>query len=355
MKNYSTKDKKVLISGYYGFDNFGDEAILGVLTGKLAELNTDVTVLSKNPSKTQSLYGVKTIFSFDYKKVFSEIKKCDVLISGGGSLLQDVTSIKSLLYYLFIINSALFLNKRVIIFAQGIGPITSKFGCLLTKLALKKCSLVTVRDEKSLFLVRSWGVNARLVCDPLFDISLPGFDYKQNISPRSLPSNKLGVQLRGFKTLKENLLVKLAKQINKDFSDKEIEIYSFQDSLDLDVCKRFEAILKSINPVIQTKLIYNQNSQEILDKISKIDYMVAMRFHANLIALKYGIKTLAICYDQKVEKLAIEAKIPYVSMLANEDYDTLFDKLKNLDEQNLIDFSKSKHFDWSAIESVLNT
>lgn len=343
MKNYN-KEKNILISGYYGFDNFGDEAILGVLTSKLEDLGLFVTVLSKNPSKTTSLYGVKSVFSFDYKKVFNEIKKCDVLISGGGSLLQDVTSKKSLLYYLFIINMALVLNKKVIIFAQGIGPITSKFGSFLTKLALKKCTLVTVRDEKSLFLLRGWGVNARLVCDPLFDLPLI----------RSFHSNKVGVQLRGFKTLKENLLIKLAQKINKDFANKEIEIYSFQDSLDLEVCKRFETILRSINPVIQTKLIYNQNSQEILDKISKLDYMIAMRFHANLIALKYGIKTLAICYDEKVEKLAVEAQIPYVSMLATEDYDSFFDRLKNLNEQKLIDFSKSKHFDWSAITAIIN-
>lgn len=344
MKNYNKKDKDILISGYYGFDNFGDEAILGVLTKKLKELGANVCVLSKNPGKTSSLYGVKSIFSFDLIKVFNQIDKCDVLISGGGSLLQDVTSIKSLFYYLLIINMALFLNKKVIIFAQGIGPINSKFGRFLTKLALKKCTLVTVRDEKSLFLLRGWGINANLVCDPLFDLQLV----------RSFPSNKVGIQLRGFKTLKENLLIKLAEQINKDFSDKEIEIYSFQDSLDLDVCKRFELILRSINPIIQTKLVYNQNSQEILEKISKLDYMIAMRFHANLIALKYGIKTLAICYDEKVEKLAIEAQIPYVSMLATEDYDNLFNRLKNLDEQKLINFSKSKHFDWSAIEAIVS-
>lgn len=343
MKNYNNK-KNILISGYYGFDNFGDEAILGVLANKLKDEGQNVTVLSKNPKKTASLYGVKSIFSFDLTNVFNQIAKCDILISGGGSLLQDVTSTKSLIYYLFIINIALFLNKKVIIFAQGIGPINSKLGRFLTKLALKKCSLVTVRDEKSLFLIRGWGVNAQLVCDPLFDLQLPN----------SFHSNKVGVQLRGFKTLKENLLIKLAQQVNKDFADKEIEIYSFQDSLDLAVCKRFEAILRSINPVIQTKLIYNQTSKEILEKNSKLDYMIAMRFHANLIALKYGIKTFAICYDEKVEKLAIEAQIPYVSMLASEDYDDLFNRLKNLDENKLIEFSKSKHFDWSAIETIIN-
>ena len=342
MKKYKN-GKNILISGYYGFDNFGDEAILGVLVKKLKELEVNIEVLSSNPDKTDSLYEVDCKPSFNIPAVISEIKKCDVLVSGGGSLLQDVTSLKSLLYYLFVINTALFFKKRVIIFAQGIGPINGKIGAVLTKNTLKKCDLVTVRDEKSLFLLRGWGVKTDLVCDPLFDLSLVS----------SMPSNRVGIQLRGFKTLKEKLLVKLATQVNKDFSDKEIEIYSFQDSLDLEVCKHFESLLKNLNPQIKTTLIFNQSSAEILDKISKLDYMIAMRFHANLIALKYGIKTFAICYDEKVEKLAKEANIPYVSMLANEDYETLFAQLNELDKHQLIEYSKSKHFDWSNFEEII--
>lgn len=344
MKKSSEKRKNILISGYYGFDNFGDEAILGVLTSKLKELNADVRVLSKNPSKTASLYGVKSTPFFCLSRVIFQIMKCDILISGGGSLLQDVTSLKSLLYYLWVINTALFFRKKVIIFAQGIGPINNKFGAFLTKNTLQRCTLVTVRDRKSRLLLSKWGVEVDLVCDPLFDLPLA----------TSSPSNKVGVQLRSFKTLKEDLLILLAEQINKDFSDKEIEIFSFQDSLDLPVCKHFEEILKSKNPQIKTTLIFNQTSQEILEKISKLDYMIAMRFHAVLIALKYGIKTFAISYDIKVEKLAEEAQIPCVSMLADEDYNNLFSQLKTLDEAKLIEFSNSKHFDWSKIENIIN-
>lgn len=345
MKKSDLFGKKVIISGYYGFDNFGDEAILGVLVKKLTELKADIRVFSKRPIKTAQLYNVKSTLFFCMIQVIYRLSKCDVLISGGGSLLQDVTSLKSLLYYLFIINTALFFNKKVIIFAQGIGPVNNPIGRFLTKRTLKKCTLVTVRDDRSLFLLRGWGIKTDLVCDPLFDLSLVG----------SMPSNKVGVQLRGFKTLKENLLVKLAEQVNKDFPDKEIEIYSFQDSIDLPVCKHFEILLKALNSQIKTKLIYNQTSAEILDKISKLDYMIAMRFHANLIALKYGIRTFAICYDEKVEKLALEAKIPAVSMLATEDYDYLFKMLKNLDRRQLIEFSNSKHFDWKKIETVINS
>ncbi|MFA7658505.1 MAG: polysaccharide pyruvyl transferase CsaB [Candidatus Gastranaerophilaceae bacterium] len=342
MKKSSEKHKNILISGYYGFDNFGDEAILGVLTGKLKDFGANITVLSKNPRKTASLYGVNSTFLFCLSRVIYRIIKCDVLVSGGGSLLQDVTSLKSLLYYLWVINTALFFKKKVIIFAQGIGPINNKFGAFLTKKTLQKCSSVTVRDRKSRLLLHKWGVKADLVCDPLFEV----------VMPTPVPSNKVGVQLRSFKTLKENLLVKLAEQINKNFSDKEIEIYSFQDSLDLTICRHFQEILKSINPQIKTELIYGQTSQKILERISRLEYMIAMRFHANLIALKCGIKTLAISYDIKVEKLAEEAQIPFVSMLGDENYDRLFEKLKNLDGNKLIEFSNSKHFDWGKLEEM---
>lgn len=343
MKKSSPKRKNILISGYYGFDNFGDETILSVLIKKLKELGVNIMVLSKNPKKTSCLYDVKSTPSLCLPRLILRIFQSDVLISGGGSLLQDVTSFKSLIYYLLVINIALFLRKKVIIFAQGIGPINNKFGAFLTKKTLQRCTLVTVRDRKSRMLLHKWGVDADLVCDPLFDLKMPEY----------CPSNKVGVQLRSFKTLKEELLVELAQQISKNFSDKEIEIYSFQDSLDLEVCKQFEQILKSINPQIKTSLIFNQTSQEILDKFSQLDYLVAMRFHANLIAIKAGVRTFAICYDVKVEKLAEDAEIPYASMNAEEDYEYLFNQLKNLDRQKLLDYSNSKHFDWSKIEETL--
>lgn len=339
-----SKIKNILISGYYGFDNFGDETILSVLIEKLKQIGTNVRVFSKNPKKTAGLYDVKTTYSFCPRCIIFELFRNDILISGGGSLLQDVTSIKSLIYYLFIINMALFFKKKVIIFAQGIGPINNKFGALLTKKTLQKCTLVTVRDRKSRLLLHKWGIEADLVCDPLFDL---------NLLPYS-PSNRVGVQLRSFKTLKNDLLQQLAEKINKEFPDKLIEIMSFQDSLDLDVCKRFENILKAMNPGIKTNITSNQTSLEVLKTISELDYMIAMRFHANLIAIKYGIKTLAISYDIKVEKLAEEAEIPCVLMNNGYNLNELFAQLKAVDSQKLIEYSSTKHFDWSKIEELVN-
>ncbi len=335
--------KKVVISGYYGADNFGDECILETLVQRLKKFDAEITVLSTNPAKTAKIHQINSVKSFDIKKVVNVISKSDVLISGGGSLLQDATSLKSLFYYLFIIFTAQFYKKDVIIFAQGIGPISNKIGEFFTKILLKKCRWVSVRDDKSLFLLRGWGVKTELVCDPLFDLEISG----------SHPENRVGIQLRKFKTLSGKLLITLANRVAIDFPDKEIEIYSFQDSNDLEICKHFESLLLSVNPNIKTNVIFNKTPKEMIKLMASLDYLIAMRFHAVLIALKYGIKTIAINYDYKVENIANEAKIPLLSMNATEDYGYMFNRLKNLDNRALIDYSNNKKFNWEVFDLLV--
>ena len=130
--------KRIVISGYYGFDNFGDEAILSVLVNRLKNFGFEIVVLSSNPRKTSMNYFVNSIKSFDFFQVAGLLKQSNILISGGGSLLQDVTSLKSLVYYLWVIATALRYKKKVIIFAQGIGPIKNKIAEFFTLKILKK-------------------------------------------------------------------------------------------------------------------------------------------------------------------------------------------------------------------------
>ena len=115
--------KNVAVSGYYGFDNFGDEAILTCIVDHLRSRGSNVAVISNNPKKTASMMQVFSVKNFNLLAVFALLANSDVLISGGGSLLQDVTSFKSLLYYSLVIKMAQLLGKKVIIFAQGIGPL----------------------------------------------------------------------------------------------------------------------------------------------------------------------------------------------------------------------------------------
>lgn len=105
----------ILISGYYGFDNIGDESILRTLITSLREKIPDcrLTVLSHNPASTREKYGVEAVERMSPGAILRAVRRCDMLISGGGSLLQDVTSSKSIHYYLFIIRLAKLLGKKV--------------------------------------------------------------------------------------------------------------------------------------------------------------------------------------------------------------------------------------------------
>ena len=330
---------KIAISGYYGFKNFGDEAILSVLVNHLKSLqNTDITVFSSDVEYTEKTYGVKAVKRFCLKNVLKTIKDCDVLVSGGGSLLQDVTSLKSLIYYAFIIAMGLFFNKKVVIFAQGIGPLNSNVAQNIVKNLLKYCSYVTVRDENSLNLLEKLGIKSELVCDPIYSLDI-----------KSEPQNGVvGVQLRDFKTMNQELLQKLALLIVTKFSDKKIEIFSLQKTQDLDLSKRFEAIVKSFNPDIRTEIV----EYDIINRLSKLEYLIGMRFHAVLVALKCGVRTCAINYDVKVEKIATDANIPIVSMDAHENLEVVYQNMQNLNRDELLRFANSKLFDWTKFDEL---
>ena len=341
------KDKKpkVVISGYYGFNNFGDEAVLSVLVNSLKDCGIDdITVFSKSPAATKKTYDVKSSGTFNLFGLFFNILRSDFLISGGGSLLQDATSLKSLIYYLGVIILALFFRKKVIIFAQGIGPVNNFLFQKITAFVLKKCKFVSVRDEKSLFLLRSWGVSPILVSDPVWNIKL-----KTKYSHRGI-----GIQLRKWPSLTESILNDLAKYIADVYSDKIIFIYALQESLDLDVCNEFEEKLKALNPNLHTHVVTNRATFEIVEAFSHLDELIAMRYHACLLGLKYGIRVLPIVYDQKVEKLADEFDIKSRLMLHNED--EAESKIRNLrygeyhvNSAKLIE----KRFDFKPFEDVL--
>ena len=90
----------IVISGYYGFANAGDEAMLAAMIEVLSDLepNINITVISGNPADTRARHGVNAVYRLNYPEIIRALAKSDLLISGGGSLLQDVTSDRSLYY-----------------------------------------------------------------------------------------------------------------------------------------------------------------------------------------------------------------------------------------------------------------
>ena len=317
---------KYVISGYIGFDNFGDEAIAGVLINTLKKQCAEqITVISANPKKTSSLYGVESCGMFRFLKpiIFS-----DVLISGGGSLLQDITSLKSLVYYLIVIMTAILFGKKVIIFAQGFSKFRTKCGMYLTEFVLKRCHQITVRDEQSQDYLKTLGIEAKLVADPVFGITIQPVSEHKGI----------GVQLRSCRGLGNEFLSALAEEIAVNFKNEEIKLFSFQDNLDLPIIDKFAEFLTSNGMIV--KIYKNLSVSEVIHEVSELEYFISMRFHGCLISAKSGVKTLGINYDKKVKALAENTNFPVINTFGCEVKDGIHELLnQNPNDYKIPEFS----------------
>ena len=336
--------KRFVLSGYFGFKNFGDEAILSVLVNKLQQAKHHLTIISSDPQYTKSKFRhIRSVYTFDIKNIAGFIYKSDCLISGGGSLLQDVTSTKSLLYYLFIIFIALILRKKVIIFAQGIGPIKSSFGQLLTKLLLKHCSYISVRDKKSRELLADWGIKSDLVYDPIFSTKVEPVEK----------ITRVAVQLRSFKTLTEDFIDRLALKIYTEFKNIPVIVLPLQQSMDTETCTRFKKALQLLEPDTKIELLENLTDEEIISNIAGSEYLIAMRFHAIIAGLISEVKTLGINYDIKVKKLCNEFNLPCIEL--DKNFKDEFTKLKKLNLDNISSKIKQVNFDWSGFDAAVKS
>ena len=165
----SGKNKKpntrrgVLICGAYGHGNAGDEAILEAIVREMRAIDPDmpITVLSRTPEETAARNGVQALHTFAFARFLRVMRRAKLFINGGGSLIQDVTSSKSLWYYLFTIRAAKLLGCRVLMYGCGIGPVTRAFDRRLTRRVLNgNVDVITLREENSLGELRAFGVTA---------------------------------------------------------------------------------------------------------------------------------------------------------------------------------------------------
>lgn len=164
----------ILVSGYYGFDNLGDEAILGVLCADLRALGVkgeEIVVLSNQPQHTAQEFQVTAIHRNDLREIWRRLGRARLFISGGGSLLQDVTSRRSIPYYLGLVELAHMRKVPVVMYGQGLGPVQSRILRHWVGRSFKRSLACSVRDPGSLQFLAELGVpeeTIELCADPVF-------------------------------------------------------------------------------------------------------------------------------------------------------------------------------------------
>lgn len=305
-----TADMRFLLSGYYGFGNLGDEALLQVIVEQLRARWPDcmVDVLSGDPAATARTYGVEATPRMDLARVRSAIDAADVVLSGGGGLLQNVTSLKSLLYYSGVIRSAIRAGKPTMVFAQSIGPLDF-WGRAMVRNFCKGLQAATVRDERSRTLLHALlpGVPVERTADPVFlfepggePLDLAAEGLADGDAPLVVVSVRKWQGADATAQAMANAVDHLAGR-----HGARVAFLPLGGPPDAEVATTIIRRCAS-TPVLLPDYPLGQAAQVI----GRASLVIGMRLHALVIAARLGVPFLALPYDPKVSALLEDLRYP---------------------------------------------
>jgi polysaccharide pyruvyl transferase CsaB len=292
---------RAVLCGYYGMGNGGDEALLASLLQMLPE-QVQPMVLSGNPVQTSARYGVASCDRKSPLAVLKALRQADLFIWGGGSLMQDATSVLNPLYYGGLMKLAQMMGKQTIAWAQGVGPLQRPFTRWLTRQAFRGCSAVSVRDPQSATLLANWQISAIQAPDPVWAMeSIPVEGLWD------LPAPRVAVNLRQHASLTPERLEHFTRALI-DFqkaTDTCILLLPFQASHDL-------AIAQHIQPQLPgpSKILMIEDPQQLKGVFRGVEMAIAMRLHGLIMAAAEECRCFALSYDPKVLRLMDEIQIP---------------------------------------------
>ncbi len=350
---------RVAVSGYYGFNNTGDEAILLAMVSTLRALaqNVEITVFSRSPRETGRTYGVNAVNRWNPFAVAWALLRSDLLLSGGGGLLQDVTGVRSIIYYLAVVTLARLLGKPVVYYAQGVGPVRSRIGRWLTRIVSNRVDLITVRDQASKEDLAAMGVTRPplvVTADPVLALSpqqiapgsgeallarlrsrpgdrQSGGDWEQPAAEADPPEQKegeaakrtLGIVLRDWQDhydFKRIVAVVADRLVREGW---EVILVPFHYPVDLQVCQEVSWLMQEPNLLVRERLPV----ETLFSLMGRLDLVLGMRLHSLVMACVMRTPCVGISYDPKVERFLETCGQPVAGRVENLDAERLYREL----------------------------
>ncbi|HEX3043370.1 MAG TPA: polysaccharide pyruvyl transferase family protein [Bacillota bacterium] len=326
---------QIVIFGYFGCRNLGDETNLIQLVASLRSISPDltITVLSAAPKATGQLLGVKCVGKYHLLGILQAFLKGDLLIGGAGSLFQDRTSLRSLLYYALIVILGKLCGLRIFLFGQGIGPVRTLPGKLIARVALSVVKVITVRDRLSVVSLADLKVRKpeiHITAEPLLlKNPVPETLVRQYwASARELRENE-AARARSLKRFKVGLIFQEFGFVTREFARRRA---FWEELLDfLSWSKEVEFYLIPMNPrdlgllqrlagAFQVRLLPLQtNWEELQMAMGGLDLVVSTRLHGLVAAVVQQVSCYGLAADPKVEGFCVQLGVPFISLSASTE------------------------------------
>jgi polysaccharide pyruvyl transferase CsaB len=278
----------VLICGYYGYGNMGDETLLSVIVRELRqrEPSLRICVLSAKPKITRAYHSVDAVSRFDLARIAEKMKCSKMLLFGGGNLLQDKTSTHSLLYYTHILRMAKKYGMKIMVCANGIGPIESKSNQECVKRALALADGISLRDRESFLWAKSFysEENLRLTFDPaiLVESTERIFPYKNYfvVAPKKISPDC------------EEALIALIDSISVEKQLHPV-IISLYDAQDLSYARRIAARTNA-------SFCRLEKAEDCVSLLEHAEFLISSRLHGLIYACVAACPMMGYSDDKKL-------------------------------------------------------
>jgi len=325
----------IVISGYYGFANAGDEAMLTSMIEALTDIepHIKVTVISGNPDDTKRRHGVNAVYRLNYPEIIKTLDNSQLLISGGGSLLQDVTSDRSLYYYLSIMMLAKKLGKPVMLYAQGIGPVQGGLAKGAMRYIGNMVDLISVRDDGSYEELKRLKVTVPpiyVTADPVLamhpvDKQIGRAILRDNGQESAAPL--IGISVREWKDW-SHFKLEIAHAADRMIEElgARVVFIPMQWPDDLSVSKKIAGRMNHKAAVLSGEY----TTSELLSLVGNLDLLIGIRLHALIFAAVMQVPMAGISYDPKIERFLKMIGERHVGTLKTVDAESLMEKVRSL-------------------------
>jgi polysaccharide pyruvyl transferase CsaB len=328
-RNLNKKQSKtVLIAGYYGFGNVGDEAILSAMLASLRARRKGLKfiVASGNPTETSAQHNVRSVYWKDIEALLSAANECDLILLGGGGVFQDYWGVPhnsaltsshwGISYCSAVGMLAVLSQKPFAIYSVGVGPLLSEEGRLLTRSTFDLANLRVVRDTESRGILGSLGVQEEGVLvlpDPAFTLlpdpeSAAEILKTYGIDPKERAV--LGVCIRNWLEgeASDGWKKRLAAALDQFLENHNVQVLFIPFQVHAHDLENDHSVALEV-----TAMMKNRDRACILPEsyppaitgglISQCAFIVGMRLHSLIFAVNAGIPSLALVYDPKVRNL----------------------------------------------------
>lgn len=294
---------KVLLAGYFGSGNLGDDAILLAFMKATEHLQLQTQVICGNAEKLSRNYGLTGVPKLDTSRLDTAIKECDALVFPGGSIFQDVTSVRSVAYYANLIKTAKKYNKKVIMLGQGVGPLNRWLGKRTAVGAFNLVDTLCVRDPDSIRTLKELGVNLtpRLTADMAFLLPKPMI-AEDSASFGVAGMKTVGISARPWGKDKNRTVVGVFGEVVKKLHTAGYvpTMVSFDENEDT---KIVQAIAKEHGGKIPELTGINHPIQ-LQQRLARMEGMISMRLHGGILASTVDLPCYMVSYDPKVTAFA---------------------------------------------------